>query len=51
MKFYIQENKAIFKYKNHPNILIIKNALGAATQVLFSEVSLSDIKKELSKLS
>ena len=43
-------DKAVFKYKNHPSILTIKNLLGATTTFLFNEVSLSDIEKELSNL-
>ena len=35
-------DKAIFKYKNHPSILTIKNALVATTPFLFNEVFLSD---------
>ena len=31
-------NKAILKYKNHPNILTITDTLHAATPFLFSEV-------------
>ena len=44
-------DKAVFKYKNHPSILTIKNSLGATTTFLFNEVSLSDIDKELSNLN
>ena len=45
------EDKAIFKYKNHPIILKIKNALGVTTPLLFNEISLSNIEKELSDLN
>ena len=41
-------DKAVFKHKNHPRILTIKNLLGARTTFLFNEVSLSDIEEELS---
>ena len=43
-------DKAVFKYKNHPSILTIKNS-GATTQFLFNEVSLADIEEELSNLN
>ena len=44
-------DEAVFKYKNHPSILTIKNLLGATTTFLFNEVSLFDIEKELSNLN
>ena len=44
-------DKAVFKYKNHPSILTIKNSLGVAIPVLFIEVSLFDIGEELSSLN
>ena len=44
-------DKAIFKYKNHPSILKVKNALGATTPFLFNEISLSNSEKELSDLN
>lgn len=43
-------NKAISKYRNCPNILEIKNALGVKIPSLFSHLSLSVIEEELSKL-
>ena len=42
-------NKAISKYRNRPNILEIKNALGVKIPSLFSHLSLSVIEEELSK--
>ena len=44
-------DKAVFKYKNHPSILTIKNSLRVTTPVLFNEVSLVDIEEELSNLN
>ena len=44
-------DKSIFKYKNHPSILTIKNSLGVTTPFLFNEVSLADIEEELSNLN
>ena len=44
-------DKAVFKYKNLPSILTIKNSLGATIPFLFNEVSLSDIEEELSNLN
>ena len=44
-------DNAVFKYNNNPSILTIKNSLGATTPFLFNEVSLSDIKEELSNLN
>ena len=44
-------DQAVFKYKNHPSILTIKNSLDATTPVLFNEDSSSDIEVELSNLS
>ena len=46
-----REDKAVFKSKNHPSILTIKNSLGVVTPLLFDEVTLSDIKEELSNLN
>ena len=43
--------KAVFKSENHPSILTIKTLLGATKPVLFNEVSLSHIEKELSNLN
>ena len=45
-------DKAVFKYKNHPGILTIKNSLRVTTLFLFNEVSLTDdIEEELSNLN
>ena len=44
-------DKAVFKYKNHPGILAIKNSLRVTTPFLFNEVSLADIEEELSNLN
>ena len=44
-------DKAVFKYKNHPGILTIKNSLRVTTPFLFQEVSLADIGEELSNLN
>ena len=44
-------DKAVFKYQNHPSILTIKNSLHVTKPFLFNEVSLADIKEELSNLS
>ena len=44
-------DKAVFKHKNHPSILTIKNSLRVTTPVLFNEVSLVDIEEELSNLN
>lgn len=41
------EDKAVFKSRNYPSILTIKNSLGVVTSLLFDEVTLSDIKEEL----
>ena len=38
-------DKAVFKYKNHPSILAIKNSLVVTTPFLFNEVSLADIEE------
>ena len=43
-------DKTVFKYKNYPSILAIKNLVRATTPFLFNEVSLADIEKELSNL-
>ena len=43
-------DKAVFKYKNHPSILTIKNSL-RTTLFLFNEVFFADIEEELSNLN
>ena len=40
--------KAIFKYKNHPSIILIKNKITISELLAFS---VSDIEKELSNLN
>ena len=37
--------KAIYKYANHPSILLIKNNIRGATPFLFKEASLEDLEK------
>ena len=44
-------DKAVFKYKNHPSILTIKNSLGVTTPFLSNQVSLADTEEELSNLN
>ena len=46
-----QVKKAIFKYKNHPSIILIKNKITVPELFAFTEASVSDIKKELSNLN
>ena len=46
-----QVKKAIFKYKNHPSIILIKNKITAPELFAFTEASVSDIEKELSNLN
>ena len=43
--------KAIFKYKNHPSITLIKNKITVPELFVFTEASVSDIEKELSNLN
>ena len=43
--------KAIYKYANHPSILLIKNNIRGATPFLFKEASLEDIEKEMLRLN
>ena len=43
--------KAIFKYKNHPSIILIKNKITVPELFAFTEASVSDIEKELSNLN
>ena len=43
--------KAIYKYANHPSILLIKNNIRGATSFLFKETSLEDIEKEILHLN
>ena len=43
-----QVKKAIFKYKNHPSIILIKNKITISELLAFS---VSDIEKELSNLN
>ena len=45
-----QVKKAIFKYKNHPSIIIIKNKITIPELFAFTEDFVSDIEKELSNL-
>ena len=46
-----QVKKAIFKYKNHPSIILIKNKITVPELFAFTEASVSDIEKELSNLN
>ena len=46
-----QVKKAIFKYKNHPSIILIKNKATVPELFAFTEASVSDIEKELSNLN
>ena len=46
-----QVNITIFKYKNHPSILLIKNKITLPELFVFTEASVSDIEKELSNLN
>ena len=46
-----QVKKAIFRYKNHPSIILIKNKITVPEIFVFTEASLSDIEKELSNLN
>ena len=46
-----QAKKAIFKYRNHPNIILIKNKITVPELFAFTEASVSDIEKELSNLN
>ena len=43
--------KAIYKYVNHPSILLIKDNIRGATPFLFKEASLEDTKKEMIHLN
>ena len=43
--------KAILKYKNHPSIIVIKNARRNGLGFYFSKVSVDDICKELKRLN
>ena len=43
-----QVKKAIFKYKNHPSSILIKNKTTVPELFVFTEASVSDIEKELS---
>ena len=43
--------KAIFKYKNHPGIILTKNKIIVPELFAFTEASVSDIEKELSNLN
>ena len=45
-----QVKKAIFKYKNHPSIILIKNKITIPELFAFTEDFVSDIEKELSNL-
>ena len=46
-----QVKKAIFKYKNHPSIILIKNKVTVPELFVFPEASVSDNEKELSNLN
>ena len=46
-----QVKKAIFKYKNHSSIILIKNKITVPELFVFTEASVSDIEKELSNLN
>ena len=46
-----QVKKAIFKYKNHPSIILIKNKATVPELFAFTEASVSDIEKGLSNLN
>ena len=46
-----QVKKAIFKYKSHPSIILIKNKITVPELFAFTEASVSDIEKELSNLN
>ena len=46
-----QVSKAIIKYKNYPSIILIKNKITKPELFVFTEVSASDIQKELSNLN
>ena len=46
-----QIKKAIFKYKNHPSSILIKNKITVAELFVFTETSISDIEKESSNLN
>ena len=46
-----QVKKAIFKYKNHRSIILIKNKITVPELFVFTEASVSDIGKELSNLN
>ena len=43
--------KAIYKYANHPSMLLIKNNIRDATPFLLKEASLEDIEKEMLHLN
>ena len=43
--------KAIYKYTNHPSILLIENNIRGATPFLFKEASLENIEKEMLHLN
>ena len=43
--------KTIYKYVNHPSILLTKNNIRGATTVLFKETSLEDVEKEMLDLN
>ena len=46
-----QVKKAIFKYKNHSSIILIKDKITVPELFAFTEASVSDIEKELSNLN
>ena len=46
-----QVKKAIFKYKNHPSIILIKNEITVPELFAFTEASVCDIEKELSNVN
>ena len=46
-----QEKKAIFKYKNHPSVILIKNKIAVPELFVFIEGFVSDIEKQLSNLN
>ena len=46
-----QVKKAIFKYKSHPSIILIKNKITVPELFAFTEASVCDIEKELSNLN
>ena len=46
-----QVKKAIFKYKNHSSIILIKDKITVPELFAFTEASVSDIEKELSNFN